>query len=379
MNSFIFGTLWLPLLQRRVQTGLLGFKEENPEEAMILAIGIGALIVLGIIVHFIRKALGLGNIPVTHTTDSPKYGFLSFRQLASSYGLDKDQRKLLESIFRTNGVGDPARVLRNQELLDRHFERAFSAIEKTSETDEEAQIKMMRLFSLRNAIESSPNNNNGLSNTTQIAANTPVVLSTGKDNYTVRVINSKGASLLTEFPKNSLGSTVKLANGTKVTLSCFTKSTKGFSFDSQVVGSIDSSQGPALELAHSGKAKPLVQRHHRRKDINANCFFNLVFLDNDKKNRKNPPKLVVDKVRYSGTILEISEGGCSIKTSTPVQVGSRLRIEVAYDEESLITVLGQVLRVNRGAGIKMIIHVKFLKVPRKSLNSINSLVFGYED
>jgi len=86
MNSFIFGTLRMPLLQR----GLLGFKEDNPEEVIILIIGIGVLIAIGIIVYIIRRAIHPGRGP---TTNSPKYGFFSFRQLAASYGLDKDQRR----------------------------------------------------------------------------------------------------------------------------------------------------------------------------------------------------------------------------------------------------------------------------------------------
>jgi hypothetical protein len=342
----------------------------------MLLIGIGAVIVLGIIVYIIRRAIGYpDNSP---TPGSKKYGFFDFRRLAASYGLDKDQRKLLDSIFRASGVGDPARVLRNPELLDRHFERAFKTIERDSESEDEAQRRKMQLFSLRNAIESAPGDDSGILSTHQIAVNTPAVLATGKDTFTVRVISNKEESLVIEFPKNSLGSMVRIAKGSKVSLSFFTTPSKGFAFASKVLGNVNTPHGPALELTHSVTPKPLTQRRYRRRKLSANCTFNKVLLDGTKSSKKSA-KFILDPHRYIGTLLDISAGGCSIKTPTLIQAGTRLKIEVAYDEESRITVLGQVLRVNRSAGVGIVLNIKFLKVPRKASNNINSLVYGYED
>jgi hypothetical protein len=98
-----------------------------------------------------------------------------------------------------------------------------------------------------------------------------------------------------------------------------------------------------------------------------------------KEGRKKGPKLMVDKRRFVGTILDISIGGCSIKTSAPVQVGSRLKIEMDYSDDSTLTVLGQALRTNRTSAMGTIVHIKFIKIPRKAFNNINALVFGYDD
>jgi c-di-GMP-binding flagellar brake protein YcgR len=95
--------------------------------------------------------------------------------------------------------------------------------------------------------------------------------------------------------------------------------------------------------------------------------------------RKRETKLVVDTRKYTGTVLDISIGGCSLKASAPIQVGSRLKISIDYDDNTLINVLGQVLRTNRSGAAGTIIHIKFLKVPRRAFNSISALVFGYDD
>jgi hypothetical protein len=79
-----------------------------------------------------------------------------------------------------------------------------------------------------------------------------------------------------------------------------------------------------------------------------------------------------------GNIIDISAGGCSLKTNTPVNEGQRLKIDFTREDDSIVAALGQVLRHEK-AGISTILHVKFLKVPRRSLNSINAMVYEYID
>ena len=124
--------------------------------------------------------------------------------------------------------------------------------------------------------------------------------------------------------------------------------------------------------------KPLVKRKFRRRQTEIHSEFNFVNLEETGTGKKKTNKLVVDTRRFTGTVQDISIGGCSLKTSAPIQVGSRLKISIEYDDNYLITVLGLVIRSNRSvAGTVM--HVKFLKVPRKAFNSISTLVFGYND
>jgi len=362
------------LLQFRGMT----YKTDNPYEAIILGAGIGVIIIVALVVRMIR---GPGTISSgkSSAATARKFNSFTFRRITSGYGLDKEQSKLLEFVFRNDGVYDPERSMKNPALLDKHFKKAYKTIEKSVESEQEAQLKQAQLFSLRNALDSAPENSNEIISTSQVPINTAAVLSTDKENYTVKVMSAKGDTLLTEMPRNALGSPAKLVKGAKITLSFFSKSSKGFAFDSKVLGSTETPQGPALSLQHSHKPKPLASRRFRRKQTHAGCVFYFVFTDTAKTSRKQAPKLIVDSRRFTGTILDISAGGCSIKTSAPVQVGSRLKIIIDYNEKESITVLGQALRTNHSGTVGTIICIKFLKVPRKSFNNINAVVFGYAD
>jgi c-di-GMP-binding flagellar brake protein YcgR len=281
---------------------------------------------------------------------------------------------MLEFVFRSDSVTDPVRSMNSSTLLDRHFKRAYKIIERTANTEEEVQEKFALLFSTRNAMEAAQGTP-GITSTRQIADNTPAVINTGRENYPVKVLSAKGEDLIIENPKNALGSAIRMVRGTRITLSFFTKSSKGFSFESRILGSADSSYGPVLHLIHSSQIKRLSQRRYRRRQALIPADFFFVHIENAGKKGQ---RLVVDPRRLSGNIMDISIGGCSIKTKISVPSGTRIKIEFMHAVNTNIVTLGQVLRTNRD-GLSTVMHIKFLKVPFRSLNAINALVYEFVD
>jgi hypothetical protein len=175
-----------------------------------------------------------------------------------------------------------------------------------------------------------------------------------------------------ENPKRKTGGNVHLPHGSKATLAFYTTSSKGFSVEARVMGTSDTPHGQVLQLAHSGKIKKLASRRFRRHETIIATAFYFVNVDPVRK------KMTVDKRKCSGNIQDISVGGCSIKTNVPVSVGQRLKIEFTHDDDSVVAALGEVLRINR-SGMSSLLHIKFLKVPRKSLNSISAMVYEYDE
>jgi c-di-GMP-binding flagellar brake protein YcgR len=282
---------------------------------------------------------------------------------------------MLEFVFKNDNVTDPERIMGNPVSLDKHFKRAYQQIERFTVSDEEAQMQIARLFSTRNAIEFSQNAAaNGPP--PRVTANMAAVLAAGGDSYPVRVISSRGDLITIESPKNALGNTVSIPKGNKVTLSFFTKTSKGFSFEAQVVGSDESSRTPALQLARAGRPKNLVQRRFRRRHVGINCTLRPIKIEETGSGRKKKVRMTTDARRIKGTIQDISIGGCAIKAGGGIVAGSRVKIEFDYGSSIGVAVLAQALRINR-SGISSVIHIKFLKVPRKAMNAINAAVFDY--
>jgi hypothetical protein len=306
-------------------------------------------------------------------TRSGKGGFFSFfslHRLTKNIGLNREQVKMLDFVLKNDAAIDPERSIKTPALLDRHFKRAYTTIEKTSVSEMDAQRKLSILFSTRNILDNCAIGT--ISTTKQLSDDTILTFTYGKERIEVSVLFAKGQYLAAEIPKTILGSSVKVPRNTKLTVVFYTKDNKAFSFDTHVIGYAATLGIPSMMLAHSGQLKFLSQRRFRRRHATIPSTMFMVHVEGKGKKQR----LILDKRRVTaGNIVDISVGGCSMKTQTPVQVGARFKIEFSMGLKN-IAVLGQVLRTNR-TGASLILHVRFLKVTLKSMNVINAFVYEY--
>jgi hypothetical protein len=346
--------------------------------AVFFLAGIGIVVVLLLILNFLKNSNKVESLNKTAVGDEGqrKFSIFTFRRIAANLGLDKDQTNMLEFVLKCDNVTDLVRTFESPILLDKHFKKAFRIIERTSISHDEMNNRLSVLFDTRNIIENKANSVSTTS-TREIPDNTAAVLAVGNVNYPIRVISSKGDSLIVENPLNSTGEPLELQSGSLVTISFFPEPNKGFAVDSRVLGTTETIDGHyVLKLVHSGQIKKLSKRRFRRRQTVITTAFYFVQVEEGKS--KKTAEMTVDKRRFSGNILDISIGGCSIKTSVPINGGQKLKIEFTREDDSIVAALGEVLRTHR-AGTDTIMNIKFLKVPRRSLNSINAMVYEYTD
>src|SRR5215510_8674374 len=82
----------------------------DPRTAIIIAIVFVALIGVGIAIRFISGGASGSAKPGKSGAPSPRmFNAFAMHRIASSYGLDKEQTKVLEFVFRTNSVTDPVK------------------------------------------------------------------------------------------------------------------------------------------------------------------------------------------------------------------------------------------------------------------------------
>jgi hypothetical protein len=346
--------------------------------AIFFLAGIGIVVVLLLILNYLKNSNKVDALNKTAVGDEGqrKFSVFTFRRIVANLGLDKEQTNMLEFVLRCDNVTDLVRSFESPMLLDKHFKKAFRLIERTSISHDEMNNRLSVLFATRNIIENKANSVSTTS-TREIPESTAAVLAVGDVNYPTRVISSKGDSLIVENPLSSTGEPLDLQKGSLVAVSFFPEPNKGFAVDSRVLGTTETIDGHhVLQLVHSGQIKKLSKRRFRRRHTVITTAFYFVNME-DGKNKKDM-LMTVDKRRFAGNIMDISIGGCSVKTSVPVNSGQKLKIEFTREDDSIIAALGEVLRTTR-VGTDTIMNIKFLKVPRKSLNTINAMVYEYTD
>jgi len=351
-------------------------------EALIFLVAVIVIIVIFLVIGALRSrgkisAFNDGYVP----SKRQRRGFSSFslNRVANNMGLDREKTKMLEFVLRNDNVTDLMKSIDSPDLMDRHFKRAYRLIEKTSISDDELNNRLSVFFATRNIIEVYTHAETAtISSTRQIQENTAAIIILGENNlnYPTRIISAQSDVLVVEHPSNSNGRPVTINKGSKVTLAFFTKSSKGFSVTSRVIGSIETMNRNILKLAHSNKIKKLSSRRFRRREMTISTSFYLVKMATSGNSNSN--RLIVDKRKFAGNIMDISVGGCSIRTSAPIRPGQKIKVEFTQDDDFTVAALGEVLRTNR-TGYNTVMHLKFLKIPRKSLNLINALVYEYAD
>jgi c-di-GMP-binding flagellar brake protein YcgR len=356
-------------------------EDTTPIEIIIFSVLVAIVIVYVIIANKLKGKIPTGKAAASSGGGGRIAGgggalpgvFSGFKihRLAKNVGLSREQIKMLDFVFKTDQVTDPEKSFNSPSLLDRHFKKAYRVIEQSSGSEAETNSRLSLLFSTRNMLENSVGGN--LTSTTQLKDDTTLIINDGREKYSVPVVSTTSEHLTVECPKNAYGRHINLQKGSKFTILVFTKNNKSFSFETRVIGNSSKFGSDTLLLAHSNQLKFLSQRRYRRKQVVIPCDLFIVIVEGSGKKQR----LIVDKRRLTGNIADISVGGCSIKIKAPIQVGAKLKIEFNHDNSN-IAALGQVLRTNR-TGIVTVIHIKFLKVTRKSMNIINAFVYEYDN
>ena len=352
------------------------FVEDDPMQARIVIIAIAVLIAVVLVFKLINRG---GKSPVASGKSgayaaAKRYSGFSLRRATAPYGLNSEQVKLLDYVFRSDGVSDPQRVMRDSAGLDRHFRRAYKNIQSDSGNPERTQQNLSRLYILRNAIEAAPVEDES----NQPIVKTQAVIKYGNDTYNVRILFSNNRNIITEVPRSPLGTSLKIGSGTNVNLTYLSRSNNSYSLVCTYIGIEKTEEGAGFQMTSNGRPRPLTKRQYRRRQVDIRCEFYFVQVVESGKGRNKTSRMVVSPKKFTGDIRDISAGGCSIKTLVPVQAASRLKITCFISGRDQISVLGQVIRSNRSAA-GTVIHVKFLKVPMRAFNSINTLVFGFNE
>ncbi|MDR3131136.1 MAG: PilZ domain-containing protein [Treponema sp.] len=352
------------------------FKKDDPESAIFFLIVTGSLLGTVIFVRLILRVAGIAS-PANKNSAVPVRRFRCFalRRAAYSYGLTRDQANMLEFVFTSGGVSDPKKTLSNPALVDKYFKRAYLAFERHIKNNEEAEIQIARLFSTRNAIEFGWNIlYGGIS--PPASAGMSAVLTVGRNTYSVKILNARDDYIAVECSANAPGSPVKAVSGAKAAISFFSGSGKDFFMEGEIAGISSAQSRWILEITRFSRPMDLGRRRFRRRQIEISCFVRPVNIKEIGHGRNKTVKMTVNRIRLAGTIQNISLTGCAIKINADIAADSLVKIEFDYAGFDGAAVLGQVLRFNR-CGLNTVMHIKFLKVPRKTMNTINLAVFNY--
>ncbi len=361
----------IPLLP--VAQEFWGRRNDSPASWIFLIV-LGAVAVIAMIVNAVKAATKGGG--VHRLASAPSSSKSSFMRAARRRGIPDQDAVFLHDFAKALGTLNPEFVFQNTQKLDAFFRDAFNYIDKRSESEAVAEEGKARLFSIREGITQRALLGAPISSTRELDRNTTLSIVTPDDSIrpsVVRVVESGGLGV--ERPLDEYGDPIRVGRGTKLTVFFYRKAHQGYTFTTHAAGYQEIEGSTLLVLRHSDSIRPLPARTNLRREIDAPCRFSQV--RQEPARGKQARRLVVDSLEIRGTIVDISAGGCAVKSATNFAPGALLKITFEA-ADGIQTALASVVRVT-ALSSGCVLHVRFARISKKAVNAVLSWVYGYAE
>jgi c-di-GMP-binding flagellar brake protein YcgR len=340
----------------------------GPDATLIVA-GVAAGILL---IIAIARYAGRG-------AGSSSFNKAAFRRAARAAGLAEEDLRFLEEFGRALGMTNPDFVFRNPQKLDAFFKDAYRQIEKTADSEADAEESKARLFAARESLTHASAQGGSVRSTRQLGRGLPLTfIAPGEESYPSVILAVEPSGLAVEPVADSYGEPLRFRRGTKLSCYFYAKGHQGYQFATRVLGWEKMGGKDAMVLAHSESVSALPARRYARREMKAPCTFYRVAVTAASGKGKAKSNAKVENIPYPGTIVDISAGGLGIQTANPLQAGEFAKI-VFNTGGGAHSAFAKVLRMNKAKSLGGIMHLQFVKISRQGLNAVLSYVYGYTD
>ncbi len=309
-----------------------------------------------------------------------RYSKHIFRQMAKSIGLNKVQIEFLEKLVLATKVRQPMLIFSSAGLLDDVLKRGLYSIQNNREmSEEEKEKKISLIFQIKQLIESNFRKKIGIQSTHLVKPGQSVlIMPEHGGQFPSRVLSNLKDMLALLVPTDGAGNELRWKRGTRLKVTFWRDNDAGYSFFTKILGYNFIKGLPALFIQHSKTLRREQKRRFKRRALERPCFFFPISIMEVGTGRRKTKKAVIhERQKYLGTIIDISAGGCSIRTLNPLPKGKLIKINFEIERKVPVVAFGKVQRV-RGEKLQGgVMHVMFTRVSSKNLNQIYTYVYNY--
>lgn len=309
---------------------------------------------------------------------SPRAGRKKFRKLAKKLGLTPMQIKLLEDISQKYRVPSPLSFISSPNIFNTTMKKAVRDFDTGAYAPEVRENYKLMIFTIKQKLDRNSGTGKTITTSRQFSTGKDIniTLSNG-ERFDSQIVTNLKDSLCISIPERGDGNMLRLSKWEPVTVSLFEKGDRGYTFQSKVMGYTTMRNSSCMMLQHSNSIKFSKQRYYPRKELGRPCYFYRINIATVGKGKQAVKKAVINDANGRlGTVIEISAGGCSIRTSNPLSRGDLVKIDIDIERKKTMSPLGKIVNTRREGPGNMVMHIQFTKMSKNSLNSINSYVYG---
>ncbi len=307
--------------------------------------------------------------------ESQKFTRGRFRRAAHARGLNQVQTRTLENLALKYRPTAPMSVFASNQVLDIVLSKAISEVKTQTQSDSIKEAHINTIYRIKQTIEHSSGSGQSVQSTSQIRTGQEITITAQGSRYATRVTGRLRNVLTAEIPLDDTGNQVRWPKWTPVEVFFARSGGKGFAFQSKVVGYSTLKGVNSILLQHSNSVSAAAQRKYRRKELDRPAYFYAVQIMTVGTGRNAKRQAVPQTKGALGTMLDVSAGGCAVKTTFPLPKNSLIKLEFETDKRRQVTVYGKVKSVRKAEPMGGFMHIMFTRISGKNLNRINSYVY----
>lgn len=303
------------------------------------------------------------------------------REVAALCALDTAQTDFFSRLCTKYHISNPLYLLRNEKMMDEFFSHAFHALAESASPEKDKEVNKTILFTIREALDNYRKSITVLKSTRSVNSGQEIVLITPREeHYPTVVLENSARGLICRIPRDEFGNEIRLPLWTKVSIFFSTDSGQSYQCTARILRYESGTRETYGILSHTDSLKVLPSRRHERVRIDLNCRFRHVRVANVVNGRQTIHRFYPEGKEYNGTLSDISSGGCSLLTLSPLTHNEYIEIQCTLDGKYADTMTGKIVDIEDAArGTGSVGHVKFAKMPRATMNRIFTLIFNFGD
>ena len=352
----------------------------DPTKGYIVVGVIAVIIIMLIVFNAIRSGKSGGSKSGSSKKPaSPAATKRKFKKIAKQIGLSNDQIKILEEISEKHKVGSPASFLTSPKVFNIAMKKAIQEYESGAYSADIKDHYIMLLFNIKQKLDKRSGGVKKIATSRQLLPGKKLTITTSNgEKYSSHIVTNLKDYMCAAIPVKQDGTMARLNKWEPVKVSVLEKGDRGFYFDTKIAGHSTAKGTSCIMLQHSNSISSSKQRNFPRKELGKSCYFfkiNVVTLTEGKNVVK---KAVIDDTNRGrlGSVLEISAGGCSIKSSNYLNKGNLLRVDIDIEKKQTVSILGKIVNIRKVGPGTATMHIQFTKISKRNMNSINSYIYG---
>lgn len=353
-----------------LQQSIIGYKTN---------INFSATITLAVVILLILISLALVNRYGSAGKPSGsrfRYSRIELRSKANQLGFSKYQYSLLRNLIRTYKIRQPLKLLEGSPELDVVLNKAISEVSKRKTKDSIIEAQKLEFYRLKQIID-KPYGEMHIENSMKlIRLGDDVILypENGKRTNSVIIANTRNFYCV-QYPHSKGKNRMAFSTGNKMKVVLLSDLSKEIIFNSHIIGENTINNTRVMMLKHTDSETNTSLRKFRRRPVTGSCAFFPLEVTRPGKKKSPPIVTVLTQQKRTGTLVDISPGGCTFSSVRPLRTGELIKVNMELPGKIKASAFGKIVRVQKKQFNRTIMHIQFTKASATTLNRINQYVY----